>query len=54
MDKKYELSLTGESWWNDLTMNEQNLLINMLFNMNSEDFIAYVDEIKNDKYVSIL
>jgi len=48
-----KLNLTIENWWRELTLDEQNTLIEMLFNMGGEDFREFgvkIDE--NDKYVN--
>ena len=48
-----ELDLSTESWWNELDLDEQNILINMLYRMNGEDFTEFGVKIENDKYVEI-
>ena len=43
---------TWESWWNDLSMDEQNVLIEMLYKMNGEDFRQFGVKINDkDKYI---
>ena len=43
------------SWWENLTVKEQELLITMLFNMKGEDFRAFGIEIdeSGDKYIEV-
>ena len=50
-----ELDLSVENWWRELDMNEQNLLITMLYNMNGEDFRVFGVEIDEtgDKYIKV-
>lgn len=48
-----ELSLTIEHWWNDLDLDEQSVLIEMIYKMNGEDFREFGVMIKNDKYVEM-
>lgn len=47
------LDLSIENWWNDLDIDEQNVLIEMAYKMTGEDFSLHGIIINNDgKYVN--